>query len=234
MIRGIVFDKDGTLFDFRASWGQWVDRLLRILAGDGADYGAMARALGYLPETKDFRPESPVIAATAHDIAARLAPHAGGRDAGTLLQTINTLAAEVEMVEAVPLVPLFRELRGRGLRLGLATNDAEAAARAHLAAHGLSELFDFIAGYDSGFGAKPAPGMCLAFAEQLALAPADTLMVGDSLHDLDAGRAAGMRTAAVLTGIAVHDDLVAHADVVLPDIGALPGWLDAMDENAPA
>ena len=52
-------------------------------------------------------------------------------------------------------------------------------------------------------------------------------MVGDSRHDLEAGRAAGMRPVAVLTGIARAADLAPHAEVVLPDIGALPAWLDA-------
>jgi phosphoglycolate phosphatase len=40
--------------------------------------------------------------------------------------------------------------------------------------------------------------------------------------------AAGMRTVAVLTGIAQSSDLQALADVVLPDIGAIPGWLDRL------
>ena len=52
-------------------------------------------------------------------------------------------------------------------------------------------------------------------------------MVGDSRHDLEAGRAAGMRTIAVLTGVAKRGDLAGHADVVLDDIGAIPAWLDA-------
>jgi phosphoglycolate phosphatase len=50
-------------------------------------------------------------------------------------------------------------------------------------------------------------------------------MVGDSTHDLDAGRAAGMATVGVLTGLAGAADLAPHADAILPDIGALPGWL---------
>ena len=50
-------------------------------------------------------------------------------------------------------------------------------------------------------------------------------MVGDSPHDLVAGRAAGMTAVAVLTGIATEADLGPLADVVLPDIGHLPGWL---------
>ena len=49
----------------------------------------------------------------------------------------------------------------------------------------------------------------------------------DSLHDLEAGRAAGMRTVAVLTGVAVAAQLAPHADVVLPDIGALGAWIDS-------
>jgi phosphoglycolate phosphatase len=50
-------------------------------------------------------------------------------------------------------------------------------------------------------------------------------MVGDSRHDLAAGRAAGMHTVAVLTGPARDEDLRPFADVVLPDIGHLPEWL---------
>jgi hypothetical protein len=57
-------------------------------------------------------------------------------------------------------------------------------------------------------------------------------MIGDSTHDLDCGRAAGMTTVAVLTGLADRDDLAPHADVVLPDIGSLPGWL-GLPETGP-
>ncbi|MEC9104658.1 MAG: HAD hydrolase-like protein, partial [Pseudomonadota bacterium] len=55
--------------------------------------------------------------------------------------------------------------------------------------------------------------------------PAHVAMVGDSTHDLIAGRAAGMVTVAVLTGLADAETLGPHADVVLPHIGHIPGWL---------
>ena len=54
-------------------------------------------------------------------------------------------------------------------------------------------------------------------------------MVGDSTHDLHSGRDAGMLTVAVLTGVAREDELAPHADIVLPDIGHLPGWLHAQN-----
>lgn len=227
MIDGVIFDKDGTLFDFRRSWGDWARRLLMGLAADDRDARAMGQAIGFDLDSGAFHPDSPVIAATADDIAAALAPLVPGMAVSALAARMNALAEVTPMAEAVPLAPTLGGLRDRGLRLGLATNDTEAPARAHLAAHGVAHLFDFVAGCDSGHGAKPAPGMLLAFAHRTGLPPARVVMVGDSRHDLIAGRAAGMPTVAVLTGIAGADELAPLADAVLPDIGALGAWIDA-------
>ncbi len=226
MIDGLLFDKDGTLFDFRISWGGWAAGFLATLARDADHVARLGSAIGFDAATLTFAPDSPVIAATAADIAAALAPELDGVDLGDLIDRINDTAGSAPMSEAVPLRPLLVGLRARGLRLGVATNDSEAPARQHLATHGITDCFDFIAGYDSGHGAKPGPGMCLAFAATQGLQPSRVAMVGDSRHDLEAGRAAGMRTIAVLTGIATAADLAPLADAVLPDIGALPGWLD--------
>lgn len=231
MIDGILFDKDGTLFDFSLSWSGWATRLLDELSVDEDHAQRLAQAIGYDAATASFAPTSPVISATAADIAAALLPQLPGRALADVVDQINTLAEGAPMAEAVPLIPLLSAMRARGLRLGVATNDTEAPARAHLDAHGITGFFDFVAGYDSGYGPKPGPGMCLAFARSLSLDPARVVMVGDSLHDLEAGRAAGMRTVAVLTGVARHADLVAHADIVLPDIGSLSGWLDTLSPN---
>lgn len=228
MIDGLLFDKDGTLFDFRASWGRWAQSFLTRIADDAAHARRLGRAIGYDLDSGNFAPDSPVIAATAADIAAALVGELPGRTVADLTEWIDASAGQAPMCEAVPLRPLLAALRGQGLRLGVATNDSEAPARQHLANHGITDCFDFISGYDSGHGAKPGPGMCLAFARQLGLEPARVAMVGDSRHDLEAGRAAGMRTIAVLTGIARRDELEPHADVVLADIGAIPDWLSGL------
>jgi len=233
-IRGIVFDKDGTLFDFRATWGVWSCRLVAELAQDsGADRDRLFRAIGYDPRTGHFDPDSPVIAHTPDEIAEVLLPWLPGADPAALAARMNALAALTEQAPAVPLVPLFSRLAQGGLHLGLATNDGEAPARAHLERAGIAPFFGFVAGYDSGHGAKPAPGPLLAFAAAAGLAPDAVLMVGDSRHDMIAGRAAGMRTVAVLTGLAGASDLAPLAEAVLPDIGHLPGWLDTAGAGAP-
>ncbi len=232
-IRGVIFDKDGTLYDFEATWGRWTAELIAGLAqGDGELALRLADAVGFDLGGHRFDPESPVIAGTPDAAADLLGPHLPHLPRPALIARMNASAAGILPVEAAPLAPLLDGLRGRGLRLGVATNDAESAARAHLAVSGVAAAFDFIAGYDSGFGAKPAPGMLEAFVRATGLAAASVAMVGDSRHDLEAGRAAGMVTLAVLTGPATAEDLAPLADAILPDIGHLPGWLDARTATA--
>lgn len=227
-IRGLLFDKDGTLFDFRATWGAWSRRLLEQLAAEaGARPEALGQAVGYDIATGTFAPDSAVIAHPVPEIAELLLPHLPGMEAAALVDRMNALSAGAELVPAVPLVPLFVRFRAMGLRIGLVTNDGEAPARAHLVRAGIEGLFDFVAGFDSGHGAKPEPGPLLAFARTLGLPPAEVVMVGDSRHDLAAGRAAGMPVVAVLTGVAEAEELAPVADAVLPDIGHLPDWIAA-------
>lgn len=223
-IRAILFDKDGTLFDFQRTWGAWARVVIADLAaGDAARARALAEAMAYDPDAGRFRPESLVIAGTSLEVAELVAPHVPPAPIEALVARIQAAAQGVALVEAVPLGPLLGRLSAAGLRLGVATNDNEATARRHVAPY--IGRFEAIFGYDSGHGGKPEPGMLLAFAARCGLAPGQVLMVGDSRHDLIAGRAAGMATLAVLTGVAVAADLADLADAVRPDIGHLPGLL---------
>lgn len=223
-IKAVIFDKDGTLFDFRQSWGAWTLGLLKALDGDTE---VLAEVLGFDPVACDFSPDSPVIAMTTPEIADILHPFVPHLTIEELNAVMNAQAVIAPMVPAVDLPTVLGGLAARGVVLGLATNDTEAPARRHLTDAGVVDLFAFVAGCDSGWGGKPAPGQLLAFLNQTGL-PADQIaMVGDSLHDLEAGRRAGMATVAVLTGIAKAAELAPHADVVLPDIAALAAWIDA-------
>ncbi len=223
----LIFDKDGTLFDFEKSWGSWAHSALRSLAdGDAALVDELAARLSFDTERGVFRPDSIAIAGTLAQTAHHLAPaFDGARSPAQIARDLNRLAEDAPMVPAVPLDGLMTRLRAAGYVLAVATNGQKAEAEAHLAAHDIRHHFAEVLGCDSGHGAKPDPDMCAYIARSCDITPERAVMVGDSLHDLRAGRAAGMATVGVLTGLADHGTLAPHADVVLPDIGHLPEWL---------
>ncbi len=225
-IRGLLFDKDGTLFDFQATWGGWnADLLLGLAAGDPQLAADLAGRIGLDLERRCFWPGSIAIAGTSAEVAAALVPALPDFDQGSLLRHMSVRSLDATPVPVVPLGPLLSRLRRAGFILGVATNDVESAARRQLAAEGVCDAFDVIIGVDSGHGAKPAPGQCLAFCAATGLRPGQVVMIGDSTHDLRAAAAAGMIPVGVLTGPAATEDLAPHAATVLPDIGHLPDWL---------
>lgn len=229
-IKGLLFDKDGTLFDFQATWSVWARKILEQEAdGDDRLLSDLAKALGFDLSANKFEADSFVIAGTVDEIADAMLAILLSADKSSLIQRLNLAAAEVPQIEAAPLQQLFALLKNDGYILGIATNDAESPARAHLASAGISELFDFIVGYDSGYGGKPEPGQMFGFCDVTGLNPNQCVMVGDSTHDLEAGRAAGMKTVGVLTGPAAESDLAALADSVLPTIAELPKWLSNLE-----
>ncbi len=223
----VLFDKDGTLFDFEATWGAWAAKAMRELAeGDEALAVRLGQSIGYDLAACQFSPDSPAIAGTIDEVAALLLVDLPAWDGTTLIKKLDALAAVAPQVEVTPLAPLLDALQSAGLKLGVATNDSETAAYAHLGQACVTDRFDFIAGYDSGFGSKPGPGPLLAFAETAGVLPERVAMVGDSTHDLLASQAAGMMAVGVLTGPATRADLAPYADVVLASISELPAWLD--------
>jgi phosphoglycolate phosphatase len=225
-IRGLVFDKDGTLFDFHATWSVWCDGLIRDLCGpDPAQVARLARRLDFDLDARRFAKTSPMIAGTMEVIIDAIREVLPEHEDTAVRRMILSTTAATQQIHVAPLAPLLDRLIAAGMTLGLATNDSEAPARAHLEKAGILDRFAFVAGYDSGHGAKPEAGMLTAFCALTGIPPAACAMIGDSTHDLDSGRAAGMTTIAVLTGLATRADLEPHADVVLQDISALPDWL---------
>ncbi|AHD01519.1 HAD family hydrolase [Leisingera methylohalidivorans] len=226
-VDAFLFDKDGTLFDFAATWNGWAARVLETLAkGDRAVLEAMAEVISYDLERQAFNPDSLVIAGSNDEVAEVLAPFVADMGVEELLVFLALSAAEAELAPAVPLAAFLDSLLARGKVLGVMTNDAENSARSQLERAGVLDRFAFVAGCDSGHGAKPAPDPLLAFCKAAGVAPGRTAMVGDSRHDLEAGAAAGMLRIGVLTGLALRDELTPHADIVLPDIGHIPAWMD--------
>lgn len=237
-LEAILFDKDGTLIDFQKSWGPAAHAAMRRLArGDAAAVDRLARAMGFDRVRETFAAESPFIGGSSASYGPLWAQALSRDDLDALIVEMDAALAQEVRRTLAPIgdpVAAADALRARGLKLGIATNDAEAPAREQAGLLGLTDRLDFVAGYDSGFGGKPGPGMVLAFARAVGVAPAQIALVGDSLHDLHAARAAGAVAVAVLSGPAGRDELAPQADHVLDDISGLPALIDRLSSSGPS
>ena len=232
VFKAVLFDKDGTLFDFRGTWDAWAADFFPTLC-DGKDdlLRELAHALGFDLKAQGFLPTSVVIAGTNREVSEIMARILGRDDVEALEREVAHSAAKAPLLPVLELAPYLQSLKDEGYKLGVVTNDSEYGAGEHLRSAGVYEYFDFVCGSDSGFGAKPDPDPLLAFCKHVQVDPFHTVMLGDSTHDLEAARAAGIAAVGVLTGVARAAELAPHADAVLSDIGELPEWLSKMSER---
>jgi phosphoglycolate phosphatase len=227
-IRGILFDKDGTLVDFNRTWFGIVMALARRAAsGDEQTARDLVEAGGYDWQQQRFLGGSVVAAGTIADLVELWHP---GLEAGSQRERIasyDSFAVEEGARRAAGVDGLHTTLARlveQGFQLGIATNDSEAGARATAEALGLTSLFSAMIGYDSVPRAKPFPDQLRLFATSTGLPVEAIAMVGDNTHDLEMAHAAGAGLAiGVLSGNSTRAELTPRADIILDSIADLPG-----------
>lgn len=93
-----------------------------------------------------------------------------------------------------------RALKQAGKRLGLVTSKLRNGALRGLKVAAIEDQFDAVVGSDDVTHPKPHPEPVLKALDLLGATAAEAVFIGDSRHDMESGRAAGVRTAAVLWG----------------------------------
>src|ERR1700733_9985754 len=93
-LRGVLFDKDGTLIDFQRTWGPAIHAVIHALAdGDVEKVRAQAECLHFDVETRRFRTTSPIIGGATSQYGSAWALALGRTDFAALRAEIDTLAA---------------------------------------------------------------------------------------------------------------------------------------------
>jgi 2-phosphoglycolate phosphatase len=188
MIRAVLFDLDGTFADTAPDLGYALNCMRE------------ARALPPLPIAV-LRPVASLGARGMLGVGFELTPdhreyHAMREEFLELYRT--NLCRHTRLFPGT--LELLEALEARGLSWGIVTNKAEGLARPLLDLLHVGKRASCVIGGDTTDRIKPHPDPLLAASRVIGIAPGQCVYVGDDERDIQAGRAAGMKTVAARYG----------------------------------
>jgi phosphoglycolate phosphatase len=136
---------------------------------------------------------------------------------------------ELKAAEAGRLIPgteaTLKSLRKKGIKIGIITRNCEDAVRKVFP--GINDFCDVFVSRNSVKKVKPHPDHLTFVMELLKISGKESVMVGDHLIDVQAGKGAGMKTIGVLTGrISKEEFEKAGADYILRDVSEVSELLE--------
>jgi len=209
-LRAVIFDLDGILADSEPWWNEIDSKLL-------AEYGVIYRG--------EYHRE---VLGVSYRLAVEFYKKAFGLSVSIeeLMRRRGEIATEF-FANRVGLFPstkrTLERLRDMKVRLAIATSSVSASARPFLDRHGLTPFFDGIVTGDEIERGKPDPDIYLRAAKKLGIGADACLVIEDALSGITAGKAAGMRVAAIPDRRFVDArDYEKEADYVLGNLSEIP------------
>lgn len=232
MIKGILFDKDGTLIDFSL----WKDAGIKTIVTLMDEYNLQDEKL--LKELQNsigitdngIEPFGALAYKSHEDLAAELHFLLNQYKKIDLdkfkvhvaeLLRKEVLRDDVEFKELTDIKELYKYLNSNGIKMGLATADSKQSAMHMIYKLNLNDSFDFIGSYDGVMKQKPHQDMCLRFCSMYGFEPSEVAIVGDSYNDMVFAKNSGAIGVGVLSGVSCKINLKDIANVIIPTVDSL-------------
>lgn len=235
--RLIIFDKDGTLIDFIATWVPLIRKrvafLLKALGRDGELESFLLKSWGIAPLTGKIDPRGPCpVAPRIEEIVIgtmALYQHGYPWDEAKQLVTQAFDQADADSNRGEMLKPvkgiqsIFSHLKSKGFSLALATSDERRDTEAMLSSLGMEDLFDIVLCAGEVSQPKPHPETIFTICRQLSISPKEAIFIGDTVTDMMMGKSARLAlTVGILEGgVTPREELEKVADLVVDSIREL-------------
>jgi len=215
ILRGFVFDFDGTLVDSKIDFPRMKKEIVLLLKKGGVYIDGAERKL-YALELIELGCKA---LSKKPDLQERFK-----KEAFSIIEQLELerchFATAFPRVEAT-----LKRLSELGYKIGIISRNGKAAIQAVLSR--ISLHHDVVLCRDDVENIKPDPGHLLKAIEALGVEPREVAMVGDHPIDIKCGRAARVFTIGVLTSVSSRKDLqMAGADLVIPDVSHIMDLLD--------
>ena len=241
MIKGILFDKDGTLIDFNEVWGTAVGPVMDRLLAD-CHMGERELLKRELLERLGIHgnridPEGAFAWMTYQEITNIIWAFLREEHIETLPEKeifLKKVQREFyrEVVEDRTEYPmftdvkvLFQTLTEEGFHVGLATTDTYDSTRAFMDRLGASDYITFWGTDDGILPVKPDEKLAVLAADEWKIYPEELLMVGDTPNDMRFAHNGHIYALGVLSGTGQRKDMEQLADDLIESVAELPAWI---------
>jgi phosphoglycolate phosphatase len=229
----LIFDKDGTLIELYHYWSQMVALRAELICGRlglNDEYREdLMYEMGVDLKKQILRPDGPVGLKKREVVmqAAIDCLHDRGHD--NTYSLCFDVFREVDQLSSLDLQKYIKQIDGaaallneahrQGCKIAIATTDKSERAKLAFRFLGLEENIDIVLGADHVKESKPDPEMIFKILEALNIPPANAVMVGDALIDIQTGINAGLKASiGVLTGFATASELLPYTPYIASSV----------------
>ena len=226
--KALLFDKDGTILDFRLMWLGWCREVVRKLepAFKATAVEKCLSCWGVDLALGSIKPDGHLAIGSRSELLQSLSDQLVKSGCSIKKPDTEVLKAMQQAYRSVETKGLIRPIAGvtetieklyeKGYKLAVVTTDDTEKALLNMQMVGLDLYFDVIIGCDKVSQCKPAPDLAFEACRLLKVNPAEAAVIGDTVADLQMGKAAGLKACiGVASGVTNPALLKPYADLIL-------------------